>query len=502
LARATASGPVDSVASLADQLTALLVAGVPGQHRLTPVAVTTSSSLPAIKAYLAGEQAYRRIDLAHAREQFRSAVTRDPEFGLAWYRLAYTESWGYRDSLAREAADRALATSERLPERHRGLIRAQHAYLHGYADQAERVYRSLVSSFPRDVDAWTGLAEVLNHHNWHRGRSTSQARAPWQQVLALEPDNIDAISHMPGMASLRGNRAALTAAYDRLLQRHLGDAQRVWIQACRDLGWRPSASRARDIGAGLAGTVGDGEFWVLLIMECAARAEGLEAAVALAERLTDPSRLPEARALGHVMRAYLLLGLGADRAALADVRAARALDGSLGLMHLAYLRATAGGVFDTAEPVRGALLEWDPPVADSDRGTLQWFAIHRGRLDVVRQYLIGLDALRAGDTVYARAAMAEPDGEGRRAELIQRLRASIEARIAAVRGDSAAALRMLESSWDGIDGTEAMLSPFHSRPADRLLQAALLRQADRTDEAEGWERSLKENSLWDRAYNR
>jgi tetratricopeptide (TPR) repeat protein len=101
---------------------------------------------------------------------------------------------------------------------------------------------------------------------------------------------------------------------------------------------------------------------------------------------------------------------------------------------------------------------------------------------LLRQHRLGLIALRAGDTVSASkaatrlASVSDPDSET--TPIAMALALSLQARIAAVSGDSARALGMLErvpsSRVQRVPGAE---------PLDRLLHADLLAAAGRYADA-------------------
>ena len=79
-------GPPDSLTSLVDRLVAQLLLGDRGETG-PRLASLTSTSLPALQAYLAGQEAYRRGDYQRAVHAFRVAVAADSTFALANFGL-------------------------------------------------------------------------------------------------------------------------------------------------------------------------------------------------------------------------------------------------------------------------------------------------------------------------------------------------------------------------------------------------------------------------------
>ena len=85
--RGEVSGEPDSLMTLVDRLAAQLLAGSTGEgrHRLEKL---TSTSLPALRAYLAGQSAYRRGAYVQSIADFQRALEHDSSFVLAAIALA------------------------------------------------------------------------------------------------------------------------------------------------------------------------------------------------------------------------------------------------------------------------------------------------------------------------------------------------------------------------------------------------------------------------------
>src|SRR5690606_2258686 len=115
----------------------------------------TTSSLPALKAYLAGESAYRRAQWGEAARHFEHAIELDSLFTHALFRLSQAHGWaGTSGALAREYSARALAQADRLPPRDAMLIRATFG-----RDIA--ALEALVQRYPDDLNAWLALGDQV-----------------------------------------------------------------------------------------------------------------------------------------------------------------------------------------------------------------------------------------------------------------------------------------------------------------------------------------------------
>jgi DNA-binding SARP family transcriptional activator/TolB-like protein len=204
-ASAAAEGLTDHLFELVDRIAAaLLVDGVGGDRRLAHSAASTTRSLPALKAYLEGEQAFRAGRHTAAMAAFEEATDHDPAFALAYYRLSVAADWARQFVRAGEAIERALEHLDALPGYERLLVRAAFAWNRGSAVEAVPLFHEAVAIRPSDAEAWNRLGEVLFHLNTLRGRSADEARIPFQRVLELDPDHMDALIHLALLAAAAG----------------------------------------------------------------------------------------------------------------------------------------------------------------------------------------------------------------------------------------------------------------------------------------------------------
>ncbi|HEV2180270.1 MAG TPA: AAA family ATPase, partial [Gemmatimonadaceae bacterium] len=217
LATARAEGREDDLFGLVDRVSAELAVsqGSTSRGPAMQLGALTTSSLPALKAYLEGEAAYRDNDMFAAKAAFERATEADSTFSLAWYGQAATASWMLMSKAERDAADHAVRTSGRLSERNRLLIAAFAAFSRGDADSAERLASHVADRYD-DVEAWVILGEVLYHHNWKRGRSLMESRRAFERVLALDPRHWPALQHLAEVAQYEGK----SAEADSLLRRY------------------------------------------------------------------------------------------------------------------------------------------------------------------------------------------------------------------------------------------------------------------------------------------
>ena len=94
-ATAVIEGPENEMTTLVDRLTIDLLRSVWQGDSMPDVRVSamTTSSIPALRAYLEGEQAFRALQFSEAQAAYTRAIEQDSTFAIAYYRLAQTYGW-------------------------------------------------------------------------------------------------------------------------------------------------------------------------------------------------------------------------------------------------------------------------------------------------------------------------------------------------------------------------------------------------------------------------
>jgi tetratricopeptide (TPR) repeat protein len=446
VAHSSVEGDAADLFQLVDRLAADLIASRYGKprERLTRAAAVTTGSLPALKAYLGGENAYRQGRYPDAIEGLQKAVGTDSTFALAYYRLSDAAERAGRPELARSSAEQALRYRERLGERERRLIEAQHAWRLGHGDEAERSCRSLVADYPDDVEAWLQLGEGLVHGNPLRGRSSVEARPAFEHVLARDPDNGEALIHLARIAAIQGKRQEA----DTLMRRARSAVQRP-----------PTA------------------------LEEAVMTADLEGSERVGHRLAGASQAPDLQAYGHRMLAQAALARGQWRRAWSELAVAGRLD-SIPALELRSLFAA----FSFLPLPRSEIIAVRETVRRWDGGAQRALRLHR----------LGLLDTRLGDTTSAlrdARSLARAADSSLAGRFAQTLAASIRAHVAAVGGRDRQALSDLDAA-----GWEAAAPAFVAEAYDRYFRAELLERAKREDEALGWFQSIAERAAYELVY--
>jgi hypothetical protein len=343
-ARTSVSGDRSATFALIDHLAAELLAArlkAPGQ-RLDRLAALTTSSLPALKAYLIGEREMRARRYHVALEHFQEATALDTSFALAHYRLSMAADWSGDEALADSAAARAARYDSRLSLHDRMLVEALAAWRTNDIDEAERKYRTLTLHHPDDVEAWYQLGEVAFHNNPPRGASFLDARAPFERARALEPSDLNGPAHLIRIATWQERWSALDSLL-RLVDP--GEVDAV-LGPYRALAKQDSRALDRAISGF---SVVDANALFVSAVRFAVYTHRVDVAERLASALSSKPRPEAERALGFHLLAYLAASQGRWRSARAYADSTRLFALHYGVETKARLAAAPFAPFSTGE---------------------------------------------------------------------------------------------------------------------------------------------------------
>jgi serine/threonine-protein kinase len=486
-AQADADSPEALLPAL-DRLSHQLVAAqlTDPDEQLASAAALTTTSFPALRAYLDGEQALRATRFDDAEAAFGRAVVADSTFALAWYRLARATGWTGDAALNRRATRRARALAGGLPARLRDVIEGYYAFRMGDAVEAERRYRAVLARHPDHAEAWLLLSELLFHYNPYAGRATAEALDPLTRALGYAPDDHELLVHLMDLALQRGDRVALDSLTARYFRS--GDAE-------PELALPYRTARARVLGdtaeyeAALARLRAAGPGATRQTLERAAAMLGdLSFARPLAQVLAAADD-EEARVWGSLHLALFDVAEGEWAAADAHFDRAAGLAPGWALIHrvLAAVAPHRPASDERLRVLRADVEAWAPPDSLFD-------GQHVGELGAVRRYLLGLLDLRLAREAeaLAQAAALEEDGEAFPASLAATLRAYADLEA----GRPEAALERLDAATLALPFPVRRTSPLYGQHLGRLLRAEVLRELGRTAEAERWAASLHDGYFW------
>jgi eukaryotic-like serine/threonine-protein kinase len=169
-----------------------------------------STSLPAIRAFLEGEQHFRRTAWDSARASYLRAIAIDSTFALAHAHVGLTYAWQRfgTDSVARVHALRAGALNRGLAPRESLLIVSDSlrsvAYAYGgdprFTRHVQRLFATLREAsrrYEQDAEVWYRLADAYFHFAIGPGLSVPEEDilATFDRSLALDPAFAPAYIH-------------------------------------------------------------------------------------------------------------------------------------------------------------------------------------------------------------------------------------------------------------------------------------------------------------------
>jgi len=221
LASFQVDGTVDSILSLIDRLSIDVLATIWEGREQAPglgLARITTTSLPALKAYLNGERHLRRADWPGAIASYEQAIASDSTFAFASYHLGLAYMWlgepaeGGQRSI--EALSRSLRHSDRLPDRERLLLRTAYAvHVPTGHDLSEtlRLAQRATLLYPDDAEAWYLLGEIYFHAGDQLLLDWEEGERAFRRSIELDPGFTVPYPHLIQNEFNRGGDSARTA---------------------------------------------------------------------------------------------------------------------------------------------------------------------------------------------------------------------------------------------------------------------------------------------------
>ncbi len=222
LARASERGNAESYADVVDRLAASLLSLEAGESA-ERLAVLTSTSPDALRAYLNGQSLYRRARFAEAIREFQKALTTDSTFSLAAMATVATYGWANTNIPGlnrRRAEEVAWAGRERFGMVDRAILQA----LLGPrfprpASEREKCegWRRVVSLAPDRVEAWHHVGDCYFHYGRviADDKALDKAKDAFERSLQRDSLYSPSLVHLAQLAAGKRDVAA-TDRYARL----------------------------------------------------------------------------------------------------------------------------------------------------------------------------------------------------------------------------------------------------------------------------------------------
>ncbi len=205
-------GTADRMDQLADSLTVRVLREL-GATR--PIGAARSGglgsrSLAALRAFLRGEQFFRRTEWDSARVSYERAIGLDTAFALAYWRLGTIRGWQFSalDSLGHAYSQRAAALNRGLPPRESLLLACDSLMsalpaAGALPDSAGRetlrrlfsVAERVTAQYPTDPEAWVALGEARFHFGFGLGVSDAMKLEAFGRAIQLDSAYAPAYIH-------------------------------------------------------------------------------------------------------------------------------------------------------------------------------------------------------------------------------------------------------------------------------------------------------------------
>jgi len=173
-----------AVFGMVDQATASLLAELsPGEASARPnVAASLTSNVEALHAYEEGLGYFDRVMLPDATQSFRRATELDPQFTMAYYRLAGA-LFPIDFPAARQAIARAAELADRLPipRLQKLVIQASRLSFDSRIEEAEEIDKTAAREFPNETQPLFDLSLLL-----YFDEKYDEATPHLEQVIRLD----------------------------------------------------------------------------------------------------------------------------------------------------------------------------------------------------------------------------------------------------------------------------------------------------------------------------
>ena len=161
---------------------------------------SSSKSLPALRYYNEGLQLLRQGRYLEAQKQLQASIQQDPEFALAYSRLAQADANVGYDNEAEQAARKAVDLSEALPPQEKYRIVASHAGIMKDYPKAIESYENLAKASPGDIDVQFTLGSL-----YEATGAFQKAREHYAAMLKADPQSVEALWKMGGVEIMSDN---------------------------------------------------------------------------------------------------------------------------------------------------------------------------------------------------------------------------------------------------------------------------------------------------------
>jgi serine/threonine protein kinase/tetratricopeptide (TPR) repeat protein len=172
---------LDSTASQMRQKLGESLASV--QKFATPLQEATTSSLEALKSYTLGDQRHSVGDELGAATFYKRAIELDPNFAMAYARLAVVYSNFGQMSVSKPYLDKAFELKDRTSEPERLYITAHYYADNGQLEKGQAAYELFKQTYPREITPYINMGVTF-----YQLGEFDKALATGQEAIRIDPD--------------------------------------------------------------------------------------------------------------------------------------------------------------------------------------------------------------------------------------------------------------------------------------------------------------------------
>ncbi|MGZ8470419.1 MAG: protein kinase domain-containing protein [Gemmatirosa sp.] len=445
------------------------------------VLLSSTSSAVALAHLLQGQRRFRESDHDGAVDEYRRAIEADSSCALAYHRLSVAQVWRHQYPAALATAEAGLARRAAFAPEWVDLLEAQRHYVRFEGADAIARFQSTVQDRPGNLDGWLGLGESLIHFGWFTGHPAADGRQALETLVRRDSTFAPIDYHLVDLALDRGDAAGARRALARVPAADRERAPREAVLALRFDGAAARAATLRRLASADRYTLSEA---VAILM---VGAHDVALVDTIASFLTADGRTPDDRLRGAQYR--LVTGALLDRwperlAAWARVAPRDTIDAWLAQAYLAGYP-----IGDHVVPMlrraralvaAGRAPDFTKPFEDE---TFDAFL------------LLVHEAVRTGSASEVQTLRRALDRTARRADasdpLPHAVGRTLDARLALVAGDTAAAVRLLGAAVTRVGDPFTHFFPMRSMATERMLIADLLASSGQDPERiRPWTRSF------------
>ena len=155
------------------------------------VADVTTTNLEAYRHLFKSQEFIDKLQFIEARVELRKAIALDSTFGLAYYWLAYANTWGNQRldaELSRVSLEKALALLDKIPEKERFLVRAWDAQ-----DYSTRIaiLQEMELYYPNHKEMLFLIGDFAYHD-----ANYELSLEYFNKVFAIDPNHLRSLFHL------------------------------------------------------------------------------------------------------------------------------------------------------------------------------------------------------------------------------------------------------------------------------------------------------------------